>query len=73
MDCSPPGSSVQEILQARITGVGTSTGDLPYPGVELPSAVSPALQVDALPSEPPGKPKINESHAETKLIGVNDA
>ena len=22
MDCSPPGSSVQEIFQARITGVG---------------------------------------------------
>ena len=27
-------------------------GDLPYPGVE---PVSPALQGDALPSEPPGK------------------
>ena len=51
MDCSLPGSSVHEILQERITGVGTSTGDLPYPGVELLSAVSPALQVDALPSE----------------------
>ena len=30
-----------------------SPGDLPYPGIE---PVSPALQVDALPSEPPGKP-----------------
>ena len=29
-----------------------SPGDLPYPGVE---PVSPALQGDALPSEPPGK------------------
>ena len=31
-----------------------SPGDLPDPGIELRS---PALQADALPSEPPGKPK----------------
>ena len=30
-----------------------SPGDLPDPGIE---PRSPALQVDALPSEPPGKP-----------------
>ena len=30
-----------------------SAGDLPYPGIE---PRSPALQADALPSEPPGKP-----------------
>ena len=30
-----------------------STGDLPDPGIE---PGSPALQTDALPSEPPGKP-----------------
>ena len=29
-----------------------SPGDLPYPGIE---PGSPALQVDALPSEPPGR------------------
>ena len=29
-------------------------GDLPNPGIE---PASPALQVDSLPSEPPGKPK----------------
>ena len=29
-------------------------GDLPNPGIE---SSSPALQVDSLPSEPPGKPK----------------
>ena len=29
-----------------------SSGDLPDPGIELGS---PALQVDSLPSEPPGK------------------
>ena len=32
-----------------------SPGDLPDPGIE---PRSPALQADALPSEPPGKPKI---------------
>ena len=31
-----------------------SPGDLPNPGIE---PGSPALQADALPSEPPGKPK----------------
>jgi len=30
-------------------------GDLPYPGIETRS---PALQVDSLLSEPPGKPSI---------------
>ena len=36
MDCSPPGSSVFGILQARILQwVTISTlGDLPYPGIE---------------------------------------
>ena len=33
-----------------------SPGGLPNPGIEL---WSPALQADALPSEPPGKPKTN--------------
>ena len=32
-----------------------SPGDLPDPGIE---PWSPALRADALPSEPPGKPKI---------------
>ena len=31
-----------------------SPGDLPNPGIE---SISPALQADALPAEPPGKPK----------------
>ena len=30
-----------------------SPGDLPNPGIE---PMSPALQVDSLPAEPPGKP-----------------
>ena len=33
-----------------------SPGDLPDPGIE---PVSPALEADALTSEPPGKPKIS--------------
>ena len=55
MDCSPPGSSVHGILQARILEWWPfpSPGDLPNPGIE---PGSPALQADSLPSEPPGKP-----------------
>ena len=32
-----------------------SPGDLPHPGIELAFPVSPALQADSLPAEPPGK------------------
>ena len=53
MDCSPPGSSVHGILQARILEWPfPSPGDFPDPGIK---PVSPALQADSLPSEPPGK------------------
>ena len=58
MGCSPPGSSVHEILQARIYWSGLSfpsPRDLPESGTELTSA---ALQADSLPSEPPEKPYI---------------
>ena len=34
-----------------------SPGDLPDPGSE---PGSPTLEADSLPSEPPGKPKINK-------------
>ena len=56
MDYSPPGSSVHGMLQVRILEwvAFPPPGDLPDPGIELRS---PALQADALPSEPPGKPK----------------
>ena len=51
VDSSPPGSSVHGILQARILEwvAFPSPGDLPDPGIE---ARSPALQADALTSEP---------------------
>ena len=45
MDCSPPGSSVQGILQARY-GNGLPLlppGDLPDPGIEPASLTPPAL------------------------------
>ena len=54
-DGSPPGSSVHEILQARIldwVAIPVSR-DLPDPGLK---PRSPALPADALPSEPPRKP-----------------
>ena len=52
--CSPPGSSVHGILQARILEwVAISfSRDLPDPGIEPRSS---ALQADTLTSEPPGK------------------
>ena len=52
MDCSPPGSSVHGILQARIlkwVAIFFSR-DLPDPGIK---PRSPALQADSLSSEPP--------------------
>ena len=48
------GSSVHGIFPGKGTGVGCHLQrDLPNPGIEPGSR---ALQADALPSEPPGKP-----------------
>ena len=56
MGCSLPGSFIHGILQARILEwvAIPSLGGLPNPGIE---PRSPALQVDSLLSEPPGKLK----------------
>ena len=53
MDCSPPGSSVDGIFQEKYwNGLPfPPPGDLPDPGIAPTSPVSPALQVDSLPSE----------------------
>ena len=54
MDCSPPGCSVHGISQARIlkwVAISFSRGSS-RPGIE---PGSPALQLDALPSELLGK------------------
>ena len=56
MGCSPTGSSVHGILQARIlewVAILFSPGDLSNPGIK---PRSPVLQADSLLSEPPGKP-----------------
>ena len=42
-------------------------GDLPNPGIEL---WSPTLQVDSLPSEPPGKPKSTGVVCRALLQGI---
>ena len=54
MDCSPPGSSVRGILQARILEWAAipPPGGLPDPAIK---PRSPALQADSLLSEPPLK------------------
>ena len=57
MDCSPPGSSVHGILQARILGglPCPPPGDLPNPGIK---PVSPALWVDSIPLSRWGSPSL---------------
>ena len=56
MDCSPPGSSVHGILQARILEWVAILFSRDLPDLEIKPG-SPALQEDSLPSEPPAKPK----------------
>ena len=59
MDCSLPGSSqsIGFFRQEYWSGLlCPPPGDLPNPGIESASPVAPALQVDSLPTEPPGKP-----------------
>ena len=58
MDCSPPGSSVHGILQARILEwlSCSPVGDLPDPGIEPTSPAAPALQADSLPLSHWGSP-----------------
>ena len=61
MDCSPPGSSVHGILQARIlewVAYSFSRGNLPNPGIKLGC---PALQANSLPAELPGMPVGNNA------------
>ena len=58
MDCSPPVSSVHEVLQTRIlewVAMLFSRGSS-WPGIEHPSLLSPTLQAGSLPLAPPRKP-----------------
>ena len=69
MECSPPGSSVHGILQARIlewVAVPSST-DLPNPRIE---PRSPTLQADSLLSEPLRKPKNSGVGSLSLLQGI---
>ena len=68
MDCSPPGSSVHGILQARIlewVAMPFSRGCLD-PGIK---PRSPTLQADSSPSEPPGN-DTNDRHCLVLKAGV---
>ena len=65
-DCSQSGSSVHGILQARILEWGCLLpGDLPKPGIEPASLLSPALAGGSLPLAPTGKPLSLELKGET--------
>ena len=52
MDCSPPGSSIHEILQARIlewAAMPSSRGHLPDLGIKPTSPAYPTLKVSCVP------------------------
>ena len=61
MDCSPPGSSVHGILQARALSELPSPPPRDLPDSEIKPAFpeSPALQADSLPVEPLRKPLVS--------------
>ena len=63
MDCSPPGSSVHGIFQARtLERVATPfSGDPPVPRIE---PGSPALQADSLSAKLPWKLKSSDMQSE---------
>ena len=69
MGCSPPGSSVHGDSSGKNTGVGCHAllqGIIPTQGLNQAST----LQVDSLPSEPPGKPKYTEVGSLSLLQGI---
>ena len=53
VDCGLPGSSVLEILQARVLECVATFFSRDLPDLQIEPG-SPTLQADALPSEPPG-------------------
>ena len=62
MECSPPGSSVHGILQARIL----EWVAFPFPG----DLLNPGIKPMSLPSEPPGKPKNTGMGSLSLLQGI---
>ena len=69
MDYSLPVSSFPGILQARILEwvAVPFSGDIPNPGIE---PRSPALQVDSLQCEPPGKPFLVITENNIRLVEI---
>ena len=69
MDGSPPGSPVlgfsRQEYWSRLPFL--SPGDLSDPGIK---PRSPALQADALPNEPPGKPNLHSKRSWSQLSGL---
>ena len=65
MDCSPPGSSVHGIFQAKSTGVDCHAllQGISDPGIQHRSPVFPSLQADSLPTEPLRKPFLALGHS----------
>ena len=58
------GASAHGILQARTLEWGAMPSSMPsHPGIE---PTSPAVQVDSLPTEPPGKPGFSRGAAKLK-------
>ena len=57
MDCSPPGTSVHGVSQARVLewAAISFSRDLLHPGIELKPPASPALVGRFFTTEPPGK------------------
>ena len=62
MDCSRPGFSVHEILQARILEWVTISFSRVYLSKSGIKPGSPAMEADSLPSEQPEKPYIPETN-----------
>ena len=60
LDCSPPGSSVHGISQARILEqvAFPPPRDLPDPRIKPTSLMSPAVTGRFFTTVPPGKPKV---------------
>ena len=60
VDCSPPGSSVHRILQARILELPfLAPGDLPNTEIEPAFPAVPALVGRFFTTQPPGNPSLH--------------
>ena len=68
IDCSSQGCSVHGILQAKILEWVAISYSRRSSGPRNPTQVSPALQADSLPSEPPGTPKHEDQESHIYFI-----